>query len=163
MLKGTIAIVMGALALLSASAIQAHSENNRFRPPPQIEGAWKTEVTIRDCATNAALPGGPFPGLITFAAGGTVSESAPPPPNMQRGPGHGTWRRTGRNTFSEVMAFQRFDLTNTLLLGSQEIRATAIVADDSGSYTASGTFESKDMQGNTLFRGCSAVVATRLQ
>lgn len=66
-----------------------------------IDGAWLMSVTLRNCATNVAL-GPPFLTLITFHAGGTLSESAASAGFApgQRGPGHGSWRRTGSSTFA---------------------------------------------------------------
>ncbi len=161
MFKKTTCLTLGALALLSTAALQANDDDRAFRPVPQINGAWKTRVSIVDCLTRKIVFAGPIPGLITFAAGGTISESGPTLPNTARGPGHGTWRRTGRNTFSETLIFQRFDVTG-ILLGSQEIRATVKVSDDSRTYQASdGTFEMKDNLGSTLATGCSSVTAER--
>ncbi len=161
MIKKTTCLALGAFALLGAAALQAHADVRTFRPVPQIDGAWKTRVSIVDCQTRTIVFAGPFAGLITFAAGGTISESAPALPNTARGPGHGTWRRVGRNTFAETMVFQRFDVTG-VLLGSQEIRATIKVSDDSRTYQATdGTFEAKDLLGSTLATGCASVVAGR--
>lgn len=161
MFRKTTCLAVGALALLGTTALQAGDDPRLFRPVPQIDGAWKTRVSIVDCLTRKIVFAGPFSGLITFAAGGTISESGPALPNTVRGPGHGTWRRTGRNSFSEKLIFQRFDPTG-VLLGSQEIRATAKVSDDSSTYQASdGTFEMKDNLGSTLATGCSLVTAER--
>jgi hypothetical protein len=63
-----------------------------------VEGVWAMTITLRDCATGAPL-GPPVRTLLTFHAGGTLSESpgttqfAP----GQRSPGHGTWSRAGRH------------------------------------------------------------------
>lgn len=76
-----------------AAALPARAEAQ------DIEGAWLMSVTLRNCATNAAL-GPPFLTLVTFHAGGTLSESASSAGFApgQRGPGHGSWRRTGPST-----------------------------------------------------------------
>ena len=161
MIRKTTLLALGAFTLLGAAALQAHDDGYAFRPVPQLDGAWKTRVSIVDCQTRKIVFAGPFAGLITFAAGGTTSESAPALPNTDRGPGHGTWRRIGRNAFLETLVFQRFDVTG-VLLGSQEIRATIKVSDDSRTYQVTdGTFESKDLLGSTLATGCSSVTADR--
>ena len=135
MFMKNICLTLGAFALIAAAATPANDVGGEFRPVPQIAGVWKTQVTIRDCPTRTIVLAGPFTGLITFSAGGVISESGPALPNTVRGPGHGTWSRIGRNAFSEALVFQRFDMTG-ILLGSQEIRATAVAADDSRSYQA---------------------------
>ena len=40
-----------------------------------LEGVWAMSLTLRDCASGAAL-GPPFRSLLTFHSGGTLSESA---------------------------------------------------------------------------------------
>jgi hypothetical protein len=156
-------LTLGALSLLAVSAAIAHDGLSRYKPVPQVSGVWQTQVSIVDCPTRMIVLAGPFSGLITFVSGGTIGEMGPALPGTTRGPGHGTWARVGRNTFAESLIFQRFDMSG-ILLGSQEIRATAVVADDSNSYQVKdGTFEVKDTQGNMLAKGCSAVTATRFQ
>src|ERR1700754_408665 len=57
-----------------------------------LQGAWAVQVTLRDCATNAAL-GAPFNSLVSFHDGGTLSESAASLAfaTGQRGSGQGSW------------------------------------------------------------------------
>jgi hypothetical protein len=43
----------------------------------ELVGTWIVQVTLRDCATNAAR--GSFTSLVTFHRGGTVSESTASP------------------------------------------------------------------------------------
>jgi hypothetical protein len=161
MIRKATCLTIGAFALLGATALQAHDDVLPFRPVSRVDGVWKTRVSIVDCLTRKIVFAGPFSGLITFAAGGTISESAPALPNTARGPGHGTWRRTGRNTFAETIVFQRFDVTG-VLMGSQEIHAMITVSDDSRAYQViDGTFEAKDLLGSTLTTGCSSVTAER--
>lgn len=152
-------LMLGAITALSATSMHAYADH---RPIPQIEGAWSTKVTIRDCMSGAPLTPFPAPGLITFHAGGTVSETAPAPPGTLRGPAHGLWHRFGRNAFSELMTFQRFDLAGTYI-GTVSINAVATVANDSLRYTAEGSFEVRDPVGTVISTGCTAVTATRNQ
>jgi hypothetical protein len=82
----------GSGARAQQSASQAHT----------VQGVWYVQVTIRDCATGAALAP-PVNSLVTFAAGGTVHESvgnggfAP----GQRSNGHGTWTHKGGQTYEQ--------------------------------------------------------------
>lgn len=70
-----------------------------------LEGPWLMSVTLRDCVSSAPL-GPPFLTLLTFHAGGTLSESAASAGFApgQRGPGHGAWRQTGAATFAARFA-----------------------------------------------------------
>jgi hypothetical protein len=152
-------LMFGAMAVLGTSSIHA---NGSPRFISQIQGVWSAKVTIRDCVSGAPLTPTPTPGLITFHAGGTVSETAPAPPNTLRGPAHGLWHRSGRNAFTEVLTFQRFDLAGTYT-GTILINAAATVADDSLSYTAEGSFTLMNPTGTVISTGCSAVTATRIK
>jgi len=154
-------LVLGATTLLAATGAYA---NDAAHPGPvaRLQGVWLTQVTIRDCVSGAALLG-PFPGLITFQQGGTMAEIGPALPNSMRSPGHGTWRRTGRDTFEQALIFQRFDVTG-IFLGTQVIRGNPQVAADSLTYKATGgSFEVKDRAGSTIGSGCSSVTAVRFE
>lgn len=89
--------VASVLSVASAAAAQQTASQART-----LQGVWYVQVTIRDCATGAALAP-PVNSLVTFAAGGTLHESvsgggfAP----GQRSDGHGTWRHTGGRTYDQ--------------------------------------------------------------
>lgn len=89
--------VASVLSVASAAAAQQTASQART-----LQGVWYVQVTIRDCATGAALAP-PVNSLVTFAAGGTLHESvsgggfAP----SQRSDGHGTWRHTGGRTYDQ--------------------------------------------------------------
>lgn len=88
-----------ALVLTAASAAGAQQSAGQART---VEGVWYMQVTIRDCATGAALAPA-VRSLVTFAAGGTLHESvggggfAP----GQRSDGHGTWTHKGGQTYDQ--------------------------------------------------------------
>jgi hypothetical protein len=156
---------MKTLMIVSAIALagSATAGDTRYQPVAQLQGVWLTQVEIRDCISDSKLAG-PFPGIISFQAGGTVGESGPALPNSQRGAGFGVWRRTGRDTFAQTLTFQRFDVTG-IYLGTQLIRGTPRVAADSMSFVAAGgTYEVRDARGNPLGApGCSFATGVRLQ
>jgi hypothetical protein len=84
------------LAACGASAQQSGADAQT------VQGVWYVQVTIRDCATGAALAP-PVNSLVTFASGGTLHESvggggfAP----GQRSDGHGTWAHRGGKTYDQ--------------------------------------------------------------
>jgi hypothetical protein len=88
-----------ALMLPAARAASAQQSASEART---VQGVWYVQVTIRDCATGAALAP-PVNSLVTFAAGGTLHESvggggfAP----GQRSDGHGTWTHAGGQTYDQ--------------------------------------------------------------
>jgi hypothetical protein len=144
--------IVAALAVLPVDA-QAHQSGAR------LDGTWLTQIRIRDCASEQVVAG-PFPGVIAFHKGGTVSETGPSLPMSARGPAHGTWERAGDRGFNVKVIFQRFDL-NGFYMGTQMIRAHLTLAGDARSYVAAGTFELQDALGAPIGSGCSLVNGTR--
>ena len=81
--------------------------------PRVLEGSWRVQVSIVDCTTGAALAP-PFWSLLSFARGGTLTETTAnqmlPAP---RTPGHGVWAWTGPGTFAAASeAFLLFGALN---------------------------------------------------
>ena len=138
------------------------------------------QVTLRDCATNAAL-GAPFNSLVSFHDGGTLSESAGSLGFSagQRSPGHGTWTREGSHTFLQRMiALILFDTPANLpgtpgfnpalpvspgfFAGWQTVTHTLTLTDgDHATSAGTNAFYKSD---GTLYRtGCSTATAQRLE
>ena len=98
---GLLALCLGLVGLATGSS-NAQQSSSEART---VEGVWYVQVTIRDCATGAALAP-PVRSLVTFAAGGTVRESvggggfAP----GQRTDGHGTWTHQRGHTYDQRFA-----------------------------------------------------------
>ena len=141
-------------------------------------GTYAVEVTLRDCASGA--PAGPaFPALLTFHGDGSIFETpggrafAP----GQRGDGHGTWRRTGRNTFSQDMiALIVFDtpanlpgpgfdpskpVTPGFQAGWQTVSQT-VTFSDATHATSAGTNAFYTAAGVQYRTGCSTAVVTKV-
>jgi hypothetical protein len=105
--QGFATILLG-LFTLAATAGSARAQESG---PNAIEGVWAMSLTLRDCATGAAL-GPPFRSLLTFHSGGTLSESAGTTQFAagQRSPGHGVWSFEGDRTFTaRFIAMVLFD------------------------------------------------------
>ena len=153
-----------ASSLVTAAAAQGQPSGSQGRT---VEGTWYVQVTPRICATGAPVPGVPLvSALVTFHAGGTMSETAGGTGFApgQRSPGHGTWHHEEGQTFS-----QRFTalINFTTVLNFQE--AGWQVVDQVVSLIDSDHFESTG--GNVFYRadgssyrtGCSTAVGTRFQ
>lgn len=125
-----------------------------------LQGAWSTQVTVRNCVTGDVLVG-PFAGLSTFHQGGTQSETAAGTPTLRRGPGTGLWFRTGKHSFASKFVFQRFDL-NGFLLGTQEVRATQEIAEGSTQGTAVAKILLLDVNGVQVGAGCATAELKRM-
>jgi hypothetical protein len=93
----------GALFLTSARGVRAEKPEGPGKAESQsrkLEGTWRVQVTIRDCQSGAAVR--TFPALLTFARGGTLTETTTGFPPALRTPGHGFWRHTGGQTYIAV-------------------------------------------------------------
>src|ERR1700730_4806991 len=92
------AFLAGALVLGTGISANAQSEQS----PIGLEGTWRVQVTQYNCATGATRP--PFWSLLSFARGGTLTETTSAPAFLpgQRTPGHGVWSSIGQNTYSAV-------------------------------------------------------------
>ena len=134
-----------------------------------LVGAWAIQVTLRDCATGAAM-GPPLRSLVTFHQGGTMSESpastafAP----GQRSDGHGLWAHDGGNRFVQKMiALILFDTPPNLpsspgfFSGWQTVTHTVEVTGDTLSSSGTNSFFRTD---RSLYRsGCSTATGERFK
>jgi hypothetical protein len=113
-------------------------------------GSWFGTIT----ATNPPL--GQFNDLISFHAGGVVTESrrysvpGTPLGNLLETTGHGAWKRTGANSFVVVFRFILQDADTGAVLGTDNVALSLTL--DQATGTLTGTFESqiKDTAGNVL-------------
>lgn len=98
---GLAAMLSTGVALLLSAATAASAQQSASQAQT-LQGVWYVQVTVRDCATGAALAPA-VNSLVTFAAGGTLHESvsgggfAP----GQRSDGHGTWTHKGGQTYDQ--------------------------------------------------------------
>ena len=165
---GRRAVMLGmslAVVLLPAVAATAQQSQAQART---LEGVWYMRITVRDCATRAALAP-PVRSLVTFAAGGTLQESvggggfAP----GQRSDGHGTWTHKGGHTYD-----QRFVATINFTTapgpgpgfeaGWIKVHHTVEVIDaDHIESAGSNTFYRVD--GEVYRTGCSTATGTRFE
>ena len=88
-------IALGAALFGPSSTVVAQSEDSSSARG--LEGTWLIHLTQKNCATGTAGP--TFPALLTFARGGTTTETN----SLAFQPGqrirHGTWRKTSGKTY----------------------------------------------------------------
>jgi hypothetical protein len=155
------AAMLGMVALVMACAASADGARKGHDYTAYLQGAWSTQVMVRNCVTGDVLLG-PFAGMSTFHQGGTQSETAAGSPTSRRGPGHGQWYRTGKHSFTSMFVFQRFDL-NGFLIGTQEVRANQEVAEGSVRATAVAKIQLLDVNGVQVGTGCATAEMSRLK
>ncbi len=126
----------------------------------EIVGTWVSEVTIRNCQTNATLV--KVQALNTFNQGGTMTEAGNA---LFRGPGHGVWERIrgnlriGGNQYSSVFMFFRFNPDGTYA-GFQKVRRQHTLINNTLNTTA--TFENFNAASVLISTLCAAETASRL-
>jgi hypothetical protein len=134
-----------------------------------LEGVWAMSITLRDCATTAPL-GPPFRSLLTFHAGGTMSES----PGLtqfapgQRSPGHGVWSFAGGNSFtSRFVAMILFDIApappSPGFLAGWQVVASNFTLLDANRLSLAATVQFFDINRNLYRTACPTGTAERFQ
>lgn len=154
-----------ALALSAASGASAQQSAGQGRT---LQGVWYVKVTIRDCATGAALAP-PVNSLVTFAAGGTLHESvggggfAP----GQRSDGHGTWTHNGGHTYDQrFVSMINFGSAPgpgpAFEAGWMKVQHTVTMI-DADHTESSGTNSFYRLNGDVYRSGCSTATGTRFE
>ena len=158
--RAATAFLAGVLILGAGTTANAQSEQSTIG----LEGTWRVQVTQYNCSTGATRP--PFWSLLSFARGGTMTETTSAPAFLpgQRTSGHGVWSSIGGNAYNAVSeAFILFDSpTNPpgLKTGAQKI-IQAIVLNDENHFSSLASVKFFNADGTTL-TGCAKAAGTRL-
>jgi hypothetical protein len=128
-----------------------------------LVGTWVVTVTQQACPSGPAIAP-PFKSLLTFNAGGTMTETTDNPmffPAL-RGPGHGVWNHTEPHTYSaDTMAFVT---VNGVLAKTQKISQTIEIGDDPDQFTTTAaSVQFFDPTGTLLVSGCATATGQRLE
>ena len=158
----SLGLAMAGLTAGSASAQQSAAEART------VQGVWYVQVTIRDCASGAALAP-PVNSLVTFAAGGAVHESvsgggfAP----GQRSNGHGTWTHKGGQTYDQRFV-SMINFTTApgpgpgFEAGWMKVHHTVQVI-DADHIESAGSNSFYRLNGEVYRTGCSTATGTRFE
>ena len=165
---GGVAMVLGlAGALVMAAANAGIAQSSDSASKNGLGGTWFVQVTVRNCATNAAQ--GSFNSLVTYHRGGTFSEATSSPSFAvgQRSAGHGIWDAEGDHTYSQRMvALINFDTPANLPVspgffsGWQTVTHTVELVDPDH-LTSAGTNAFYKSDGTLYRTGCSTAVGER--
>jgi len=162
----TVVGLAAAIAVASGGALGA----SRGDGGKEIQGAWLVQVTLRNCATGAAM-GPAFGSVVTFHQGGTLSETTAGPGFAvgQRTPAQGIWEREGHHTYTQKMvALITFDtppnlpVTPGFFAGWQIVEQTVELTDEDH-FSSAGTNASYRTDGTVYRTGCSTAVGTRFE
>lgn len=149
------AVVLILLFLVGIAGVIAQSSESEAS---EIVGTWRTQVTLRNCETGDAIVS--FPGMLTFAQGGTLLEATTRFNPAVRGSGHGFWEHTGGNTYHAVIEAFTYDADGAWG-GTQRLVMLNEVEGDEG-RTVEGTAEIFDSEGGLVMGGCSTSVWERM-
>jgi hypothetical protein len=132
-----------------------------------LQGTWRVQVTAADCASGAHGPA--FASYLTFADGGTLTETTSNPALQpgQRTSGHGYWNRTGGHTYDALSeAFILFDTpahgpVPAFKRGIQRISQKIEVQDDT--FTSNAVTDFVDASGNPVATLCAVATGQRMK
>jgi hypothetical protein len=163
--RSAVMIIIGVAPVLStATAASAQQGAAKGRT---VQGVWYVQVTIRDCATGAALAPAVH-SLVTFAAGGTLHESvggggfAP----GQRSDGHGNWTHKGETYDQRFVSMINFATAPGpgpgFEAGWMKVRHSVTVI-DADRIESAGTNSFYRLNGEVYRTGCSTATGTRFE
>src|ERR1700746_2413019 len=93
--RAAVLVLSGMLFLGSGLTARAQSEGDKG-----LEGAWRLQLTVRDCNTGQALR--TFPAVFTFAEGGTATLITAGQLRSLATTGLGAWQHAGDHNYSVV-------------------------------------------------------------
>ena len=156
---GLVALAL-TVVLMVGPRTPANAQSQRARGGG-LEGTWRVEVTLRDCNTGAAL-GSPFRSLLSFARGGTMTETTARFSPAVRGPGHGIWQQVQGSTFSSTLEAFLYNPSG-VWIEWHRLKQTIQIGDDTNTWTANAHNEIFDTNDNLLLSGCSTAVGHRME
>lgn len=127
---------------------------------PNLEGTWRVQVTIRDCNSGASLR--TFPAFLTFAQGGTLTETTTGFPPALRSPGHGFWQHTTDHSYLAVSEAFLFNPAG-VWTGTQRLTQSIEIGAGPDELNSTATNEIYNTTGQLITSGCSTAVATRME
>jgi hypothetical protein len=153
---------LGSLSPARAStAGRLEGQKSSTSEPRKLEGTWRAQITIRNCQTGQALRN-PFPALVTFARGGTLTSADSSFSPALRGPSHGVWRHVSGHIYSGLAEAFLYDLAGAWT-GTQRITQTIEIGENPNEFEGRALAEIFDANGHLLATGCATLVGHRME
>ena len=151
--------IVGVIGMVSTQFAAAEDERWEGR---KLEGSWVVQVALHDCTSGTPI-GLPFQSLLTFAKGGTMTETTANAMFFpaERGPGHGVWSRKGAYTYNALT--EAFVTLNGALQKTQTIAQTIEVDTEDSMHTTEATVKFYKPDGTLLATGCAAATGKRIE
>lgn len=158
--QGAAAMVLAGMLFLG-SGPTARAQSNGDNSQRGLDGAWRLQVTVRDCITGQPLRP-TFPALATFAKGGTSNiVTAGQLPSLFT-PQLGVWQHTQGHNYTAVGEAFVFSTAGALIQTHRFTRFIQVSA-DGASFIDLIALQIFDTAGNPIATGCGTTVATRIQ
>ncbi|MEO8010679.1 MAG: hypothetical protein ABI650_03440 [Dokdonella sp.] len=142
-----------------AGASAPNAEPNHFGRG--IVGTWQVKVSLHDCTSGVQI-GMPFDSLLTFADGGTLTETTANAmfhPAVRSG-GHGYRNRDSRSRYTA--ATLAYVTANGALTRIQKITRSIVMGPNPDEFSVPrADIRFFDPAGNPLMTGCASAVAVR--
>ena len=122
-----------------------------------IEGVWEGTATLTNCSTGAVLTS--FAAASVYHRGGTMDDTNATP-TVTRGPGFGTWTRSGA-TYTIKFRFFAYDNTGALV-GTRRVTRTVTLAASGQTATGTNSNELFNPAGVSLGVSCGTDTSTRV-
>ena len=124
--------------------------------PDPIEGAFQSDVTIRDCVTGVTTT--TFRGLTVFHQGGTATSDNNTPPSG-KGIALGTWKKSATGSYTVSLRF--FRVLTTGAIGQQRFVRAITLSADGNSLTSTLTAQILDQSDNVIQNICGSETGAR--
>jgi hypothetical protein len=158
-LAAVLALTVMLISQLGFSATAAQSEESESHAKG-LQGAWRVQLTVRDCQTGVALR--TFPALFTFAKGGTLSVTTAGQLPALSTTGLGVWRHTDGHAYSAVS--EAFVFSNAGVWTQTHRLTRAIeIGNNEDEFTDTVTLQIFDTNGNAIVTGCATSVGSRFE
>jgi len=155
--------VLGLTVMTGLRSEPAGAQGNS--PRGKLAGTWLADVTLPKCQSGQVIR--TVQSLITFVPpatpdvrGGSALETSNA--TFFRSPGHGVWQHGGGPNFSTNFRVFVFN-SSGVLTGTNDITKTMVLGPSDDEYTATTTFEIRDLNANLLQTGCGTDIAHRLE
>jgi len=125
-----------------------------------LEGAWRLQLTVRDCQTGAALR--TFPAVATFAKGGTLTLTTSGQLPSLSTTALGVWRHVNDHSYSAVSEAFFFSPAGAWIQTHRLTRAIEL-SSDANEFTDTVTLEIFDTNRNLIATGCATSAGRRFE
>jgi hypothetical protein len=155
----------------AAAALMLGAATPAFAQAMTLQGAWLVSTQNRNCTTDAPI-GTPHRAIVSYHAGGTLSDSSSVPAFAvaQRSEGHGSWRHDGGHTYTaNWVAMIQFETAAGTPPGSPgflagwQVAANTITLTGPDSFTSVGVSNFFNLSGEVYRVGCASRTAERFK